>query len=152
MGAEEIAVIRGAMVQLYDMINRSLDERGRQTGITRYQSMAMERIRSDPGLSQNQLAVVLSTTKQYIGQVVKRLEELGLVESKASSSSDGRARQLYLTDLGRERQDIWRRDSARNTEIAFARLSEAERERLKTALCTLREVLPKLDQEETTLF
>ncbi len=151
MGAEEIAVIREAMVQLYDMINRSLDERGRQTGITRYQSMAMERIRSDPGLSQNQLAVMLSTTKQYIGQVVKRLEELGLVESKASSS-DGRARQLYLTDLGRERQDIWRRDSARNTEIAFARLSEAERERLKTALCTLREVLPKLDQEETTLF
>lgn len=151
MGAEEIAVIREAMVQLYDMINRSLDERGRQTGITRYQSMAMERIRSNPGLSQNQLAVMLSTTKQYIGQVVKRLEELGLVESKASSS-DGRARQLYLTDLGRERQDAWRADSVRRTEDAFARLSEAERERLWGAFYALQEVLPKLDQEETTLF
>lgn len=151
MGTEEISVIRGAMVRLYDMINRSLDERGRQTGITRYQSMVMERLRSDPGLSQSQLAERLGTTKQYIGQVVKRLEELGLVKGEAPFS-DGRVRRLYLTDLGRERQDAWRADSVRNTADAFALLSEEERGRLSKAFTTLHEVLPKLDQEDITLF
>lgn len=151
MDAEEIAVIRGAMVRLYDMINRSLDERGRQTGITRYQGMVMERLRSAPGMSQGQLAEMLTTTKQYMSQLVGKLEELGLVEAKAPFS-DGRVRRLYLTDLGRERQDAWRADSTRRTADAFARLSQEERGRLSEAFHTLHEVLPKLDQEDITLF
>lgn len=151
MRTEEIGVIRGAMVRLYDMINRSLDERGRRTGITRYQSMVMERLRSDPGLSQSQLAEMLTTTKQYMSQVVGRLEELGLVEAKAPFS-DGRVRQLYLTELGRERQDAWRADSVRNTADAFALLSEEERAELTGAFDTLHELLPKLDRTDITLF
>lgn len=151
MRTEEIAMIRGTMVLLYDMINRSLDERGRQTGITRYQSMVMERLRSNPGLSQSQLAEMLITTKQYMSQLVGQLEELGLVEAKVSFS-DGRARQLYLTELGRERQDVWRAASAQNTENAFGQLDEEEQARLRKAFYTLHELLPKLDREDITLF
>ena len=136
MQTEEMAVIREAMVLLYDMINHSLDERGRRTGITRYQSMVMERLRGNPGLSQNQLAELLTTTKQYISQVVKQLEEMGLVEAKAPFS-DGRMRRLYLTDLGRERQDAWRADSDRNMKGAFSLLSEEELKRLRKAFCKL---------------
>lgn len=143
--------MREAMVMLYDMTNRSLDARERRIGITRYQSMAMDRIRRDPGMSQSRLAEMLSTTKQYIGRVVKRLEELGLVESKAPFS-DGRVRRLYLTDLGRERQDGWRADSSQRMEDAFALLSEEERRRLSEAFYVLRQVLPKLDQKDITLF
>lgn len=151
MRTEEIAVIRGAMVRLYDMINRSLDERGRQTGITRYQSMVMERLRSDPGLSQGQLAEMLTTTKQYMSQVVGRLEELGFIEGK-TPFSDSRKRQLYLTELGRERQDTWRAASAQNTENAFGQLDEEEQARLRKVFYTLHELLPKMDREDITLF
>lgn len=151
MHAEEITEIREAMVLLYDMINRSLDARGQQTGTTRYQSMVMERLRSSPGLSQNRLADMLGTTKQYISQVIKQLEEMGLVEGKATIS-DGRVRQLYLTDLGRERQDGWRAASNQHLEDAFARLREEDRRRLSEAFDTMHEVLPKLDQEDILLF
>lgn len=151
MDKEEIAVIRRGMVQLYDMINRSLDRRERKTGITRYQAMAMERIRENPEMSQSQLAQMLSTTKQYISQVVKRLEEQGLVEGK-TPTSDARVRRLYLTDLGRERQDAWRAASARQTEDAFAALSREEQERLRDAFVAMHEVLPKLDREDIPLF
>mgnify|MGYP002424134000 CR=1 FL=1 len=128
MRKEDGSVIREALVLLYDMTNRSLDARDHRTGITRYQSMAMERVRQAPGLTQNQLAAMLCTTKQYISQVVKRLEELGLMESRVPSS-DGRERRLYLTQLGEERQDAWRADSVRRTQDAFGRLSEEEQEK-----------------------
>lgn len=94
---------------------------------------------------------MLTTTKQYISEVVKRLEELGLVESKAPFF-DGRKRQLYLTDLGRERQDTWRAASAQNTENAFGQLDEEEQARLRKAFYTLHELLPKLDRADITLF
>lgn len=151
MCPEEITVIREAMVLLYDMINHSLDERGRQAGITRYQSMVMERIRGNPGMTQNQLAEMLSATKQYVSQVVMRLEELGLVEAKVPFS-DSRKRRLYLTDLGQKRQDTWRADSVQNLENAFGQLSKEKREELAKAFHTLHEVLPQLKQKDITLF
>lgn len=89
MRKEDGSVIREALVLLYDMTNRSLDARDHRMGITRYQSMAMERVRQAPGLTQNQLAAMLCTTKQYISQVVKRLEELGLMESRAPLPTAG---------------------------------------------------------------
>lgn len=151
MRKEDGSVIREALVLLYDMTNRSLDARDHRTGITRYQSMAMERVRQAPGLTQNQLAAMLCTTKQYISQVVKRLEELGLMESRVPSS-DGRERRLYLTQLGEERQDTWRADSVRRTQDAFGRLSEEEQEQVYRAFSVLRQMLPKLKEEDITLF
>lgn len=151
MQEEEIAVIRRAMVKLYDMINRSLDVRGAQTGFTRYPAMVMERLRSMPGLSQSQLATMLNTTKQYIGRVVGQLEERGMVEAK-TPFSDGRVRRLYVTELGRERQDAWRAESVENMKKAFSLLEEPEQERLQEAFRALYELLPKLDREDITLF
>lgn len=144
-------MIRETLVLVYDLTNRSLDARDRRTGITRYQSMAMERIRQDPGMTQRQLAQMLCTTKQYISQVVKRLEELRLVEGKVPSS-DGRERRLYLTELGEEWPDTWREDSVRRMREAFGRLDKEELARLIEAFRTLRGILPKLDQEDVTLF
>lgn len=151
MRTEDIAVIRESEVLLYDMINRSIDQRGQRTGFTRYQIMVMERIRSEPGMTQNQLAETLSTTKQYMSQVVKRLEALGLVEAEVPFS-DSRKRRLYLTDLGRERQDAWRAASVQNLENAFGQLSKEKREELTKAFHTLHEVLPQLKQKDITLF
>lgn len=151
MRTEETTAVREMLVSLYDMTNRSLDARRHRTGITHYQSMIMEHIRGNPGMSQSQLAEMLSTTKQYIGQLVKQLGELGLVENKVLAS-DSRARGLYLTDLGRERQDAWRADSTLRMEDTFGRLSAEEQERSIEAFCTLRELLPKLDREDVTLF
>ncbi len=143
--------VRDVLVALYDGTNRSLDAHGRAAGAARIQVMAMDRVESRPGITQTELARTLSTTKQYIGRVVRHLEERGLMEARPSAL-DGRAQGLYLTPAGRDAQDAWRAAHIQGLRESRAGLSEEGRARFWGAVFTLRDLAFRLTEQDKTLF
>lgn len=124
---------------------------GKTTKITNMQNKVLAHIGHAPGISQAKLVKMMSTSKQYMSQVIKRLVELGLVETKVPFS-DGRALGLYLTELGKKQQAQWRAESAKRTEALLKDLTEEERARFFGAFCDLNRLLPKLIGDTGVLF
>lgn len=72
------------------------DRRARGQGMTRAQWLILFRLRSAPGLTQRELAVLLEVEPITVGRLVDRLEARGLVERRADPA-DRRVWRLHLT-------------------------------------------------------
>lgn len=72
------------------------DRRARAQGMTRAQWLILFRLRSGPGLTQRELAVLLEVEPITVGRLVDRLEARGLVERRADPA-DRRVWRLHLT-------------------------------------------------------
>ncbi len=64
-------------------------------GMTRAQGMILARLSRQPGLSQNEMAVICEVEPITIGRLVDRLEARGLLERRPDPS-DRRIRRLHL--------------------------------------------------------
>ncbi|WP_348541135.1 MarR family winged helix-turn-helix transcriptional regulator [Thalassococcus arenae] len=69
--------------------------------LTPVQFAALDAIHATPGLEQARIAARIAYDKATIGGVVDRLEQKGLIE-RSISKSDRRAREVRLTNRGRE--------------------------------------------------
>jgi DNA-binding MarR family transcriptional regulator len=70
-------------------------------GITSVQFAALDAIAQQPGIDQASLAATIGFDRATIGGVIDRLEHKGLVE-RVVDAQDRRARQLYLTAIGKQ--------------------------------------------------
>ena len=85
------------------------------------------------GITQKDLAFLLGIRPQTLGEMLRRLEERGLVE-RSKSEADGRAIEVRLTDEGRARAaEIAERRKLAAADL-FAVLTDEEKEQLANIL------------------
>lgn len=78
------------------LVRTLADRRARAQGMTRAQWLILFRLRSRPGLTQRELAVLLEVEPITVGRLVDRLAARGLVERRADPA-DRRVWRLHLT-------------------------------------------------------
>jgi MarR family transcriptional regulator, transcriptional regulator for hemolysin len=89
---------RDLLAIIYDLARsmRTRFDRWASTyGMTRAQGMILARLSRQPGLSQNEMAVICEVEPITIGRLVDRLETRGLLERRADPF-DRRIRRLHL--------------------------------------------------------
>lgn len=89
---------RDLLILLHDVARSQrtrFDQWARTFGMTRAQGMILARLSRQPGLSQNELAVICEVEPISIGRLVDRLEARKLLERRADPS-DRRIRRLHL--------------------------------------------------------
>ena len=105
----------------------------------RGQARVLSILAMQDGMNQKDLAFLLGIRPQTLGEMLRKLEERGLVERK-KSESDARAIEVTLTDEGRARAaEIAERRKLAAADL-FAALSDEEKEQLSN-------ILDKLDGE-----
>ena len=89
---------RDFVIVLNDVARRMrtrFDQWARSYGMTRAQGLILTRLERQPGLSQNELAIICEVEPITIGRLVDRLEARGFLERRADPA-DRRIRRLHL--------------------------------------------------------
>jgi DNA-binding MarR family transcriptional regulator len=89
---------RDMLILLHDvarMQRTRFDQWARGYGMTRAQGIILTRLERQPGLSQNEMAMLCEVEPITVGRLVDRLEARGLIERRADPS-DRRIRRLHL--------------------------------------------------------
>ena len=89
---------RDFVIVLNDVARRMrtrFDQWARNYGMTRAQGLILARLERQPGLSQNELAVICEVEPITVGRLVDRLEARGFLERRADPA-DRRIRRLHL--------------------------------------------------------
>ena len=95
---------------------------------------------TQPGLLATQIVDRLGLDPGYLSRILKRFDDGGLLKRKPSAD-DARAAALSLTPDGRDLFDGLDRKAAKRVEQAIVGLSEAERDRLTSAMGTVSHLL-----------
>ena len=115
---------------------------GKRCGKRRGQARVITMVAMKEGINQKDLAFLLGIRPQTLGELLRRLEERGLVERK-KSEADARAIEVYLTDEGRARaQEIAERRALAAADL-FSVLTDEEKEQLEAILDKLAAELDK---------
>jgi DNA-binding MarR family transcriptional regulator len=121
-------------------LRRAFDRRAATLGITRAQWKVLFRLQRQPGLRQVELADILDVEPITLCRIVDRLEDAGLVE-RQRDPADRRAWRLEVTE---QAQPLIAKLRALADELmaeAFAGLSDAELELMRTKLTKIRDNL-----------
>lgn len=111
-------------------------------GHRRGQARVIAMIALQEGISQKDLAFLLGIRPQTLGEMLRKLEERGLVE-RAKSEADGRVIEVSLTDEGRKlAAEIAERRKLAAADL-FAVLSDEEKNQLASILDKLTAELEK---------
>src|SRR3984957_12067292 len=89
---------RDLLILIHDLargMRTRFDKWASAYGMTRAQGIILARLSRQPGLSQNEMAVICEVEPITIGRLVDRLEARGLLERR-SDPSDRRIRRLHL--------------------------------------------------------
>src|SRR6201996_6364373 len=89
---------RDFVIVLNDVARRMrtrFDQWARNYGMTRAQGLILARLERQPGLSQNELAVICEVEPISVGRLVDRLEARGFLERRPDPA-DRRIRRLHL--------------------------------------------------------
>ncbi len=89
---------RDLLVVLHDvarLIRTRFDQRARGYGMTRAQWIILARLTRQPGMSQNELAMVCEVEPITVGRLIDRLEIRGMVERRPDPT-DRRVKRLHL--------------------------------------------------------
>ena len=121
-------------------LRRAFDRRAATLGVTRAQWKVLFRLERQPGLRQVEIADILDVEPITLCRIVDRLEEAGLVE-RQRDPSDRRAWRLEVTPQAAPLIAQLRSLADELMAEAFAGLSEAELELMRTKLSKIRDNL-----------
>ena len=99
----------------------------------RGQARVLTMVAMQEGINQKDLAFLLGIRPQTIGEMLRKLEERGLVERR-KSEEDARATQVFLTDEGRTRAEEIAERRALAAADMFSVLTDDEKEQLDALL------------------
>lgn len=108
----------------------------------RGQARVLTMVAMQEGINQKDLAFLLGIRPQTIGEMLRKLEERGLVERR-KSEEDARATQVFLTDEGRARAEEIAERRALAAADMFSVLTDDEKEQLDALLDKLGAELDK---------
>ena len=134
---------RDPLILLHDaarLMRTRFDQLARAHDMTRAQWVILARLQRQPGMSQNELAILCDVEPITIARHIDRLEARGYLERR-SDPSDRRLKRLHLlpaaqtqfADMARMREVMF--------EEAFSVLSVEEREQLTSLLFKVKEKL-----------
>ena len=121
-------------------LRRAFDRRAATLGVTRAQWKVLFRLERQPGLRQVEIADILDVEPITLCRIVDRLEEAGLVE-RQRDPSDRRAWRLTVTPQAAPLIAQLRSLADELMAEAFAGLTDAELELMRTKLTKIRENL-----------
>ena len=124
-------------------LRRAFDRRAATLGVTRAQWRVLVRLSREPGLRQVDLADFLDIEPITLCRIVDRLEESELVERRRDPA-DRRAWRLELTAKAAPVVEKLRSLATDFSADAFAGLSPAELDTMRTSLATVRDNLAAL--------
>ena len=124
-------------------LRRAFDRRAATLGVTRAQWRVLVRLSREPGLRQVDLADLLDIEPITLCRIVDRLEESELVERRRDPA-DRRAWRLELTAKAAPVVEKLRSLATDFSADAFAGLSPAELDTMRTALALVRDNLAAL--------
>lgn len=93
-------------------------------------------IAEEDGQSQQQLADRMKIRPQSLTEALSSLEERGLIERR-QSGSDKRCMQVYLTQEGRQQNELLAQDRRRRADKAFGGLTEEDKAELSRLLALI---------------
>ena len=134
----------GAISGLLGLPLRQVDNRWMESltdtlaplGVTPARAAALFFIDHSPGCSQATLGQALRINRPSTASAVDQLQAIGAVERRKLAAG-ARNNALYLTDAGRALRDEVLKRALEQEDAFFARLSSAERERLRKLLLKL---------------
>ena len=115
-------------------------------GLYRGQQFALHVLWENEGITHSELAERLCVQPATVTNILKRMEEAGLVERR-HDEEDQRVSRVYLTDAGRGIRGKAEKVRRELDAEAFAGLSEEERATLRELLVRVQENLTRTDGE-----
>lgn len=115
--------------------------------LTPRQHAILEAVAAEDGATQSQLVAATGVDRSTLAELVARLGERGLLE-RSRSITDARAKQVRLTEAGRERLDASRPAAAEVDQTLLARLPKDKRARFLKDLGRLIAVTPEAAASE----
>ncbi|NMC84532.1 MAG: MarR family transcriptional regulator [Anaerolineaceae bacterium] len=113
------------------LVSKAHHKKARQTfdeiGLFRGQPPVLFEVAAHEGMTQNELAARLEVTPATMTNLLRRIEEAGLI-SRCRDEQDQRSSRVHLTDLGREKLAQSESLLDRMDETAFAGFSESEQD------------------------
>jgi len=129
------------------LFRRRFEDEARTHNVTLPQWRALIEIHKNERISQVSLAGCIDTDPMTMSGILDRLEKRGLVE-RYPDPNDSRAKLARLTDEGSSLVRTARHVGRELYENALGGLSQAERDRLATALIRIRNNLNNMTAEE----
>jgi DNA-binding MarR family transcriptional regulator len=125
-----LAARPGFLIRRLNQIHHAIFfEECRDFNITPVQYGALSALEAEPGLDQKALGMVVGLDRTNTADVLKRLEERGLVR-RQQSPSDGRAKNAFLTIEGQQVTEEMYAAMVSAQERFIAPLKSGERKRL----------------------
>lgn len=120
-----------ALLAQFSQAYRSLsDVFMEQVTMHRAQATLLCKLFARDGMTQTEIAEQLSVQGATVTNMLQRMEEAGLV-ARRRDPDDNRLVRVYLTDLGREKEQSINEQFARLQETIFRGISEEERASLR---------------------
>ncbi|AMG73458.1 MarR family winged helix-turn-helix transcriptional regulator [Sphingopyxis granuli] len=116
-------------------------------GVTRSHAWVLARLGAEDGLSQVELAAVLSVGKAALGGILDGLEASDLI-SRSDDPVDRRVRRVYVTDKGRQAIRAMRQRLRPLSERILRNVKAEDRDNLLRSLQTVKSNLLELANED----
>ena len=117
-------------------------------GLTRSQWRVIIHLHRQDGLTQSELATLLTVGKVSIGGLIDRLEHSGWIERR-TDEKDRRSNRVFLTDKGHEVDKDMVTAGVKLAKQTLNNLTDDERVQLNSLLSAVRNNLLELDTEKT---
>lgn len=139
-------VVLGGLMHDVARLRRVVFDKDMQPlGITRSHAWVLARLGQQDGISQVELADMLSVGKAALGQILDSLESSGLI-SRQSDANDRRLRRVMLTGEGKKAIRAMRRRLRPLSENILAGIDGAERDKMIEVLTIIKENLLSLSK------
>lgn len=134
---------RDPLILIHDaarLMRTRFDQLARSHDMTRAQWVILARLHRQPGLSQNELAILCDVEPITIARHIDRLEARGYLERR-SDPADRRIKRLHLLPAAQSQFAEMGRMRDIMSEEAFSHLTSDEREQLTNILFKIKEKL-----------
>lgn len=135
----QVSVIR-KFNRYYTNILGLLDQHILESDLSLSEVRILHEIDKTPNCTSKMLSDVLCMNAGYLSRILKRFENMGLLE-KEPSSTDGRAIHLHLTDSGKEKMSMLNRRSDEQIADMIKPLSEVYKEELVKNMTSIETIL-----------
>lgn len=116
-------------------------------GIYRGQNHILRALENNPGLTQNELALMINVAKASVTTSLNRMEKNGFVR-REKSKEDGRCNQIYITQKGLEASHGCTAEMARLKEALFSKIDDQELSDVNRILTKLIGGLDSLEESQ----
>jgi DNA-binding MarR family transcriptional regulator len=131
------------------LMTTQYNRQAKPIGLTRAQWRVIVHLHRSDGLTQSELAHLLTVSKVSVGGLIDRLEQSGWLERRANEE-DGRSNRIFLTKKGRAVDGEMIAAGVRLEKRAVVDMDVAKRRQLESLLRGVRTNLLAMDSEDSS--